>query len=477
MPDLRAYAREAAARAGCNPDMFVRQIQQESGFDPNAYNASSGATGIAQIIARFHPEVDPRDPIASLDYAARWIASLRDQFGSYKQAFAAYNWGPGNVSRWDGRRESLPGETRHYLDVIMGPGWPEPSDDAPGISDGQPGGERGGVATVLGFRVARVGDDRLNLRAGPGRRTAVIERLSEGTILEPLGPAQDADDLTWLLAREPGGTEGWAATGFLDVVPVPRREPAPAPPPPPPSPAPREPDGQPATFRVNTDGVRLRAQPGTGPDATILSVLHGGEMVEAEGDNLHTADGFTWRRVRVEGQVGWIAVPFLSPCTSGSRRFDPSCPTELQVQDWTCSIRSVMWLLKSIGVAVTPAEAQDQMSPAFVNSEVGLLDASGAGIVEVLRDAWGITAFNRAPVSFDDVADWAGRFPVAIGGRNWGHWSAVRGIKGLGDPTGGGPALMLANPGGTGPRFGQQTLNRQQFADLGWFSAVVIPIE
>ena len=28
-----------------------------------------------------------------------------------------------------------------------------------------------------------------------------------------------------------------------------------------------------------------------------------------------------------------------------------------------------------------------------------------------------------------------------------------------------------------GPRYGQQTLDRQQFADLGWFSAVVIPLD
>jgi hypothetical protein len=87
----------------------------------------------------------------------------------------------------------------------------------------------------------------------------------------------------------------------------------------------------------------------------------------------------------------------------------------------------------------------------------------------VLRDCWGVAAFNRAPVSFDEVAGWAGTRPVMIGGRNWGHWTAVRGFDG--------ERLVLANPGGTGPRFGQQTLNRQQFEDLGWFSAVVIPVE
>ncbi len=156
--------------------------------------------------------------------------------------------------------------------------------------------------------------------------------------------------------------------------------------------------------------------------------------------------------------------------TAGRYRFDPTIPTELQVQPWTCSIRATMWLLKSIGIAVTPEEAQDGMYPRYVSEELGLLDASGAGIVQFLRDAYGVEAFNRAPVSFEEVAEWAGRYPVAIGGRNWCHWTAVRGVNSDGN-------LILANPGGTGPRYGQQTLNRGQFEQLGWFSAVVIPCD
>jgi hypothetical protein len=478
MTDLHAYAREAARRAGCDPDLFERQIQQESAFDPDAFNASSGATGIAQIVPRFHPDVNPRDPIASLDYAARWMAQLHEQLGTYRLALAAYNWGPGNVSRWDGTRDDLPSETRHYLDIIMGPGWHEPSASGGprGDSNGQLGGTRGDdpneITTVFGFRVARVGPDRLNLRAHPGRSGAVVDRLAEGTILEPLGPAQQIDDLTWLLTREPGGSEGWAASSFLDLVAVPRQEkPAASFEPPP---VYRQPDAEPTRFTVNTDSVRLRARPGIGADVPILTLLHGGELVDDDGGELVSADGFSWRRVRGDGQIGWVAEPFISPLAPGRVRFDASTPTELQSQDWTCSIRSTMWLLKSIGIGVTPAEAQDAMSPGYVSSAVGLLDASGAGIVEALREAWGVTAYNRAPVSFDEVAGWAGRCPVAIGGRNWYHWSAVRGT---GTNEAGETVLRLANPGGTGPRYGQQTLNRQQFADLGWFSAVIVPVD
>jgi uncharacterized protein YraI len=340
-------------------------------------------------------------------------------------------------------------------------------------------GERSGtgVDAMLHFRVARTGRDRLNLRAEPSRSAAVLKRLKDGTLLAPLGPAREADGLTWLQVQVPGGAAGWAASDFLDIVAAVPAAPAV---PVSPAPAPRAASAETPVeqYRVNASDVRLRERPGTGPDATILTTMRDGTIVEDDGTRTVNADGLEWRRVRVNGQTGWVATSFLVPddgatntgSTGGTHhQFDASTPTELQVQDWTCSIRSTMWLLKSIGVAVTPAEAQDAMSPRYVSSEVGLLDATGAGIVEVLRDRWGIEAFNRAPVSFEEVAGWAGTRPVAIGGRNWGHWTAVRGFDG--------ERLVLANPGGTGPRFGQQTLSREQFADLGWFSVVVIPVD
>jgi hypothetical protein len=138
MADLREYARTAAARNGIDPGYFERQIDQESGFNPRAYNAGSGASGIAQIIERWHPGVDVWNPEASLDYAAGLVAGYLKQTGSYPKALAAYNWGIGNVlgythngvtvPPWDGRRETLPAETRHYLDVILGPSWDQTGD-------------------------------------------------------------------------------------------------------------------------------------------------------------------------------------------------------------------------------------------------------------------------------------------------------------------------------------------------------------
>jgi soluble lytic murein transglycosylase-like protein len=68
-------ARDAADRHNLDADIFERQIETESGFNPDAYN-SSGASGIAQIIPRYHPDVDPWNPEAALDYAANWMSQL-----------------------------------------------------------------------------------------------------------------------------------------------------------------------------------------------------------------------------------------------------------------------------------------------------------------------------------------------------------------------------------------------------------------
>lgn len=130
MPDYHAMTRAAAAAAGIDQDLFERQIGQECGWSLDVIecrrDSSAGARGIAQIVPRFHPGVDPCDPQAALTYAANLMASNVRTYGSYQKALIAYNWGPGNLGKWNGDPNTLPAETRHYLDVILGAGWPEP---------------------------------------------------------------------------------------------------------------------------------------------------------------------------------------------------------------------------------------------------------------------------------------------------------------------------------------------------------------
>ncbi|GHO89292.1 lytic transglycosylase domain-containing protein [Dictyobacter formicarum] len=120
-------ARSAASSAGISPDYFVRQINQESGFNPNVVSPV-GALGIAQFMPGTAAEmgVNPSDPQSSLTGAARWMGRLSRQFGGdYAKALAAYNAGPGAVQgavnagggNW---LAYLPAETQNYVRSIMG---------------------------------------------------------------------------------------------------------------------------------------------------------------------------------------------------------------------------------------------------------------------------------------------------------------------------------------------------------------------
>jgi hypothetical protein len=111
-PNYRAIAVQAATRAGINPAIFLRQINQESGFNPNA-RSGAGAVGIAQIVPRWHPGVHATDPVASLNYAAKLMSSLVQKYGNYQQALSVYN--SGNPEGY----KSI-GQTAHYVQSIMG---------------------------------------------------------------------------------------------------------------------------------------------------------------------------------------------------------------------------------------------------------------------------------------------------------------------------------------------------------------------
>jgi len=125
---LLAYARSAAVANGIDPNIFERQINAESAFDPNALS-NAGAVGIAQILPSWHPDVDPTDPYASLDYASRLMRGYVTYFGCYRLALVAYNAGPGRLI--PGNPSYLPlatilsdsfggGETKRYVARILG---------------------------------------------------------------------------------------------------------------------------------------------------------------------------------------------------------------------------------------------------------------------------------------------------------------------------------------------------------------------
>lgn len=125
-PNYYALARQDAIEAGIDPDIFARQINQESGFQPGAVS-STGAIGIAQFMPGTATGlgIDPRNPVQSLKAAAQLMASYYHQYGDYAKALAAYNAGPGAVAYAMQRggqawRAWLPRETQNYIVAILG---------------------------------------------------------------------------------------------------------------------------------------------------------------------------------------------------------------------------------------------------------------------------------------------------------------------------------------------------------------------
>lgn len=133
----------AAHRAGIDPNIFVRQIQQESNFNPNAVSPA-GAEGIAQFMPGTARGlgINPFNPVQALYAAAQYMAnSLRAFGGDYAKALAAYNAGGGAVNYAIARgghnwRNYLPAETQNYLKIILGGKGNPPSVVQP--HEGQP---------------------------------------------------------------------------------------------------------------------------------------------------------------------------------------------------------------------------------------------------------------------------------------------------------------------------------------------------
>ncbi len=121
--DYRSMAWNDAVNAGISAQLFVKQINEESGFNPSAVSPA-GAIGIAQ----FMPDtarglgIDPWNAEQSLSGAAQLMGRYVAKYGDYSHALAAYNCGTGCLNRamqncsyyyW-----CLPGETERYIDII-----------------------------------------------------------------------------------------------------------------------------------------------------------------------------------------------------------------------------------------------------------------------------------------------------------------------------------------------------------------------
>jgi membrane-bound lytic murein transglycosylase D len=132
----RAMIERIMSEEGVPHDLIYLAVA-ESGFQPRAVNARSGAGGMWQFmphgnygLAR-NSYMDERfDPEKSTRAYARYMKYIYEQLGDWYLSMAGYDWGTGNVQRavektgyadfWElYKRNNLPAETKNYVPEIL----------------------------------------------------------------------------------------------------------------------------------------------------------------------------------------------------------------------------------------------------------------------------------------------------------------------------------------------------------------------
>lgn len=112
-------AKAAARKYDIPEDLFLRLVQQESGFNQGAVSPK-GAIGLAQLMPGTAAllGVDPNNAEDNLHGGARYLKMQYDKFGTWELALAAYNAGPDAVVAANGVPNYA--ETLNYVKVILG---------------------------------------------------------------------------------------------------------------------------------------------------------------------------------------------------------------------------------------------------------------------------------------------------------------------------------------------------------------------
>jgi soluble lytic murein transglycosylase-like protein len=117
---IEKKVRRAAEKYNLPPELITAVIRAESNFDAQAVS-SAGAQGLMQLMPATAEELGVKNPFdieQNIDGGAKYLRKMLDRFGgSLRKALAAYNAGPGTVSKYGGR-VPYP-ETRQYVQRVL----------------------------------------------------------------------------------------------------------------------------------------------------------------------------------------------------------------------------------------------------------------------------------------------------------------------------------------------------------------------
>lgn len=110
---------QAARQYGVPPQLAMSVLNAESSGNPQAVSPA-GAQGLMQLMPGTSAAMgvkNPFDPAQNINGGVQYLGQLLHQFGNPQAALAAYNWGPGNVSKRGAA--AAPPETQAYVSKVM----------------------------------------------------------------------------------------------------------------------------------------------------------------------------------------------------------------------------------------------------------------------------------------------------------------------------------------------------------------------
>lgn len=129
-------------RFGLPSGLLGAVISKESSGNADAIS-KKGAIGLAQVMPNtargmgYDPDELKRNPALQIEAGARYLKQMLDAHGgNVPAALAAYNWGPGNVQKYQrGEKNQVPQETVNYVTDPRFAQWTQPQQAAPGSED------------------------------------------------------------------------------------------------------------------------------------------------------------------------------------------------------------------------------------------------------------------------------------------------------------------------------------------------------